>query len=101
LSGAYLSGADLSGANLSGAILTETYLTFAELSGSNLGQANLIKANLIKANLIGVSFNHVIVKDARFGLNTGMSRELQQDLIARGAIFEDAPGDRSGVLVPV
>jgi hypothetical protein len=30
-----------------------------------------------------------------------MSRTLKQDLIARGAIFEDAPpGDRSRVLVP-
>ena len=56
---------------------------------------------MIEANLTGVSFNNTIVKDARFGADAGMSRALQQDLIARGAIFEDAPpGDRSRVLVP-
>jgi uncharacterized protein YjbI with pentapeptide repeats len=81
---------------LTGAILTNANLTDADLSGSNLEQANLIEANLT-----GVSFNHAIVKNTRFGSNIGISRSLQQDLIARGAIFEDAPGDRSGVLVPV
>ena len=81
---------------MTGAILTGANLTEADLSGSNLKQANLKQANLT-----GVSFNKAIVKNARFGSNTGMSRTLKQDLIARGAIFEDAPpGDRSRVLVP-
>jgi uncharacterized protein YjbI with pentapeptide repeats len=92
----FLVGANLIDADLTGAILTEANLTDADLSGSNLEQADLIEANLT-----GVSFNHAIVKDARFGSNTGMSKSLQQDLIARGAIFEDAPGDRSRVLAPV
>jgi len=86
----------LIGANLTWAILNKANLTDADLSGSNLEQANLIEADLT-----GVSFNNAIVKDAHFGSNEGMSRVLQQDLIGRGAIFEDAPGDRSGVLVPV
>ena len=92
----FLAEANLIGADLTEAILTQVNLTDADLSGSNLEQANLIEANLT-----GVSFNNAIVKDAHFGSNTGMSRSLQQDLIARGAIFEDSPGDRSGVLVPV
>ena len=54
---------------------------------------------MIRANLTGISFDKAIVRDARFGWNTGMSRSLQQDLIARGAIFADALG--GGVLVPV
>jgi uncharacterized protein YjbI with pentapeptide repeats len=96
----FLAEANLIGADLTGAILTYSNLTDADLSGSNLEQANLIEADLTRVSFNRVSFNNAIVKDARFGSNTGISRSLQQDLIARGAIFEDALGDRSGVLIP-
>ncbi|HLO83835.1 MAG TPA: hypothetical protein VK203_02315 [Nostocaceae cyanobacterium] len=33
--------------------------------------------------------------------NIGISEGLERDLIRRGAIFEDSPGDRSSILTPV
>lgn len=41
------------------------------------------------------------VENTRFGYNAGISGALKRDLIARGAIFEDSPGDRAEVLTPV
>jgi uncharacterized protein YjbI with pentapeptide repeats len=102
LSYANLKKSFLVGANLIGADLTEAILTNAFLIDADLSVSNLEQADLIGANLTGVSFDHSIVKDARFGSNTGISRSLQKNLIGRGAIFEDTPpGDRSGVLIPV
>jgi uncharacterized protein YjbI with pentapeptide repeats len=65
------------------------------LSDANLSDSSLIGANLIGANLIGINLRDAKVKGAKFGNNLGISKSMKQDLISRGAIFEDAPGDRS------
>jgi uncharacterized protein YjbI with pentapeptide repeats len=66
------------------------------LSDANLSDSSLIDANLIGANLIGVNLRDANVKGAKFGNNLGISKSMKQDLIERGAIFDDAPpGDRS------
>jgi uncharacterized protein YjbI with pentapeptide repeats len=121
LLGAYLSDANLSGANLSGANLrianlsdanlfetniSNTNLFDANLRGANLNSANLSGANLSSANLTGaklfnVNLNGAIVEQALFGSNLGISVSLRQDLIVRGAIFDDCQGNRSDTnLVP-
>ncbi len=41
------------------------------------------------------------VENTRFGGNLGISESMKRDLIQRGAVFEDSPGDRSGVLTAV
>ncbi|NEO69298.1 pentapeptide repeat-containing protein [Moorena sp. SIO3H5] len=89
-----LSGANLSGANLSGADLSGADLSGADLSGANLSRANLSRANLIGTNLIGAE-----VENARFGNNPGIDQSMKPDLMKRGAIFEDFPGDRSALKV--
>ena len=58
--------------------------------------ATLLSADLSDADLSGAEVN-----GAQFGNNLGISNSLRQDLIARGAIFEDSPGDRARVLTPV
>jgi uncharacterized protein YjbI with pentapeptide repeats len=90
LSGANLSGADFFGINLSGANLTGANLSGANLTGANLSGANLTGDNLSGANLTGAN-----VREARFEFAYGIPELLKQELIARGAIFDDAPGDRS------
>jgi uncharacterized protein YjbI with pentapeptide repeats len=88
---ANLSGANLSDANLSGANLRIANLRDANLSGANLSYVCLIDANLKDANLRGAD-----IRGAKFGGNLGISKSMKQDLIDRGAIFDDAPpGDRS------
>ena len=81
--------------NLSGADLRDANLRDANLSDADLSDADLIEANLTHANL-----THANVENARFGYNKGISKEMKDDLIRRGAIFEDSPGDRSRILVP-
>ena len=123
LSGAILSGADLSDANLIGAILSRAYLIDtnlsrailssvylsgaylsdanligADLSRAILSDANLIGADLSDANLSGADLSGAVVEKARFGANVGLTEKMKLDLKRRGAIFEDSPGDRSGVL---
>jgi uncharacterized protein YjbI with pentapeptide repeats/transcriptional regulator with XRE-family HTH domain len=93
LSGANLIVADLSRANLSGADLSDTNLIGANLSGADLSGANLIGADLSRADLSGA-----VVEKARFGANVGLTEKMKLDLKRRGAIFEDSPGERSGVL---
>jgi uncharacterized protein YjbI with pentapeptide repeats len=88
---ANLSGADLSGANLSGADLRFVNLSDADLRGAYLSGAYLSGADLSKTK----------VKEARFSSNLGISESMKQDLIKKGAIFEDSPGDRSEVLTKV
>lgn len=92
LEGAYLSGSYLKGANLSGADLRYAYLEDANLSGTNLSGVDLRYANLSDANLSDARGEKAV-----FGNNLGISESLKQDLIAKGAIFNDAPGDRSSV----
>jgi len=116
LFGANLSDADLSGANLSGANPIRANLFGANLSGTNLSGANLRSANLFGANLSGANLSGADLSDAdlsgadlsqtkvekaRFSSNLGISESMKQDLIKQGAIFEDSPGDRSGVLTNV
>ena len=54
-------------------------LTLAELEETDLNGANLSGANLTGAN----------VENALFGNNEGLTKSLKQDLIARGALFQD------------
>ena len=114
LSGADLSGALLSDANLSGADLHRASLALASLSGADLCGANLTEANLNNCNLSdanlhnailknadlhqaglaltnlkGADFTGAIVKQARLWHDSGLSEEVKQDLIKRGAIFEE------------
>ncbi len=111
LSHANLSGANLSHANLSGAYLSFANLSHANLSGANLSYADLRGADLNHANLRGADLNHANligtylilanlslanVKNARFDYNSGVSEFLKQDLITRGAKFDEPPpGEKS------
>jgi uncharacterized protein YjbI with pentapeptide repeats/DNA-binding Xre family transcriptional regulator len=95
LSDADLSDADLSSVNLSDADLRRSDLSDADLRRSDLRGANLSGANLFYANLRGADLSGADVKKTRFGDNQGISESMKLDLKLRGAIFEDAPGDRS------
>jgi hypothetical protein len=44
---------------------------------------------------IGVDLSDVIVTKTQFGYGIGVSKITKQYLSARGAIFDDASGDRS------
>ena len=89
LRGANLRGADLSGANLSGANLIRV-----DLSGAYLSGAYLSGAYLRGADLSGVDFEKSIVTNAKFSSSSlGMTIELKQELIEKGAIFEDSLED--------
>ena len=98
---ANLSGAGLIDTNLSSAGLSDADLSSADLRNANLIGADLIDANLIGADLIGANLSGAFLTDttkvdnARFGYNLGISESMRQVLLAEGAIFEDAPGDRS------
>ncbi len=48
--------------------------------------------------LISACLSGAVVEKAQFGANLGLTEEMKLDLKRRGAIFEDSPGDRSGVL---
>jgi uncharacterized protein YjbI with pentapeptide repeats len=100
LSGADLSTAELIDANLSGTNLTNSNLSGANLSSADLSSADLINANLSGANLTGADMRLADLRDAdvnnaRFGANQGIDESIKQDLIARGAIFDDLSIDRS------
>jgi uncharacterized protein YjbI with pentapeptide repeats len=113
-SGADLSGALLSDANLSKANLHRVSLALANLSGANLTQVNLTEANLSNCNLSDADLSGAILKNAdlnqaglaltnlsgadltganvqqaRLWHDAGLSESTKQDLIHRGAIFED------------
>jgi uncharacterized protein YjbI with pentapeptide repeats len=87
---ANLSDSNLSDSNLSGADLRGAYLRYADLCSANLCSANLCDADLRGADLRGAK-----VDNANFGYGEGISKTMREDLRARGASFEDAPGDRS------
>jgi len=93
---ANLREADLYGANLNLSYLNEANLREADLSEANLCGADLRGAFLNRANLHGAT-----VQDAQFGEGKGLSREEKQDLARRGAIFDDASGDRGSAYFPV
>lgn len=84
LGGADLSGAFLGSSDLNHADLHRASLALANLSGANLAGANLHEVNLVNTNLSGVN-----VTGAKFGKNLGITPDLQQHLIAHGAIFEE------------
>jgi uncharacterized protein YjbI with pentapeptide repeats len=98
---ANLMNADLSGANMSFTNMSFTNLSFTTIELVNLSYAKLCGAELSGAelsfsNLIDAELNGAEVHNTRFGYkNKGISESMRQDLIDRGAIFEDAPGDRS------
>ncbi|XHX78502.1 MAG: pentapeptide repeat-containing protein [Stenomitos frigidus ULC029] len=104
---AHLKGANLNGANLSEARLSYANLNGANLSGANLGGvsfkgadlwfANLSYANLSRADLKGADLSGVIVEGTRFKATEGIDRAMQRELMERGAIFEDSPGDHSDI----
>jgi uncharacterized protein YjbI with pentapeptide repeats len=95
LSGAKLTQADLSDANLSHANLICADLTRSNLSNADLSNADLRRAKLMFANLSGANLNGAEVNDAQFRNNLGISESMRQNLIDRGAIFDDTSGDRS------
>ncbi len=101
LNGAHLSWAHLRGAHLNGAHLRGADLRGADLNGAHLNGAHLNGAHLRGADLNGAHLSGADVKNARFGYNVGISKEMRLDLIKRGAIFEDSPNDRSRSLTPV
>ncbi len=87
--------ADLSGVDLINATLINADLTKAILNSANLNGANLSYADLSGAYLKDINLSNANVKNTKFKSNSGISEIMKQDLIARGAIFDDAPGDRS------
>ncbi|AOY84499.2 pentapeptide repeat-containing protein [Moorena producens JHB] len=100
LSYTILSGADLSDAYLNSAHLRGAYLNSAHLSGADFSDSNLIAADFRGADLSDTNLIGADVKNARFGNNSGIDESMKRDLIKRGAIFEDLPGDRSESLTP-
>ncbi|MDJ0517146.1 MAG: pentapeptide repeat-containing protein [Trichodesmium sp. MO_231.B1] len=101
LSKANFREANLREANLREADLFLTDLFLADLSKAklreaDLSQANLSRARLREADLSGVKLsraklNESEVTDTKFSSNSpGMTEKLKQNLIQRGAIFEDS-----------
>ncbi len=89
LSDANLSRADLSDANLSRANLSRAYLSRADLS-----RADLSEADLSEVYLRGADLKDSLVLNTKFTSNSsGMTIELKQKLIEKGAIFEDSLED--------
>ncbi|WP_242032101.1 pentapeptide repeat-containing protein [Microcoleus sp. FACHB-672] len=86
---ANLSGANLAGANLREASLSNANLSGANLSGANLTDADLNHAGLVLTNFADVELAGANVEGARFRNDSGISRQMQETLQERGAIFED------------
>ncbi len=101
LRGADLSSANMSGANMSGAKLIGANLSDARLVAANMSGANLSDANLSGANLSGTNLSGAYVNNTQFESNLGISELMRQDLIARGAIFDDVSGDLSEARIPI
>lgn len=105
LSSANLSNANLNYAHLISANLSSTDLSYADLSSADLISADLRSTDLSSANLSYADLRSADLSDAKventiFGNNIGISLEQRYELIERGAIFNDFPGDRSGMLTP-
>jgi uncharacterized protein YjbI with pentapeptide repeats len=73
----------------------------ADVSRADLRVADLRDANLRDADLMGADLSGIQVEKTRFRNNLGITEELKKDLINRGAIFEDSPGDRSRILTRI
>ena len=78
---------------------TNSRITYA--NNAQLFFFKLFRWNLFDADLSGANLSSAKVENSLFGYNKGISDSLRQDLIRRGAIFEDSPGDRSEVLTRV
>ncbi|OCQ95519.1 hypothetical protein BCD67_09815 [Oscillatoriales cyanobacterium USR001] len=89
LSNAKFGGADLSGAFLGNADLSDADLHRASIALANLSGANLRGANLCETNLTNTNLSGADVTAARFKNNTGISEEMKDNLIQRGAIFAE------------
>ncbi|MCT7951146.1 pentapeptide repeat-containing protein [Ancylothrix sp. C2] len=85
---ANLGGANLAGANLKEANLSNANLSDADLSNANLSDAELKDAGLMLTKLAGVNLAGANIEGARFRHDSGITEEMQKDLIERGAIFE-------------
>ncbi len=79
---------------------TDDFSALVEIAGLDPLQ-DFAGANLSGANLSGANLSGATVENAIFGDNQGISPAMKRDLIERGAIFEDSPGDRSRVLTRV
>ncbi|MFB2833944.1 pentapeptide repeat-containing protein [Floridanema evergladense] len=106
LSNADLSNANLKFAKLNGARLVKAQLQSTELSNTKLAKANLIgadltNARLLEADLTDADLSGTKVKNAVFGDNLGIFATMKRDLIERGAIFVDSPGEEANVLTAV
>lgn len=91
----------LSGANLSGANMRDANMRDANMRGANMSGAKLSGAELSGADLSGANLSGIQVEKTRFRDNLGITEELKKDLINRGAIFEDSPGNPAGILTRV
>ncbi|WP_414528696.1 pentapeptide repeat-containing protein [Nodularia chucula] len=97
LSGTDLRDIDLSGVDLSCADLSNANLENANLENADLNCADVSGANLSGANLSNADFSDAIVENAVFRNNLGISSELKQELINRGARVKNLAGaDLSG-----
>ncbi len=116
LSGCELSGMDLRDIDLEGADLSEARLAKARLVGANLGSARLGGADLRAADLDASDLRGADLRGARLegallgaalldgawlGLGEGLSPELIEDLMARGALLASpAPAPEPGLEEP-
>ena len=105
LSGANLRGGDLReanlhGANLCGSDLREADLREADLREADLREADLREADLREVDLGGADLREAVVAQARFGTGIGLSEQSKENLIKRGAIFNDLLGETALSLVP-
>ncbi len=91
--GRQLSGVDLSDVDLSSVVDLKVGLL-------NLERVDIKRADLSGANLSGANLSNANVEKTRFGNNQVISEFMKRDLIKRGAIFVDSPGDRSQILTP-
>ncbi|MEO1148455.1 MAG: pentapeptide repeat-containing protein [Cyanobacteria bacterium J06638_22] len=109
LSEAILSGVDINGSDISYTTLHRTNLRGADLHGASLIGANirgstlrgvdlrfarLCDANIRNTDLCGVDFSRAEISGAVITNCKGLSPDNIADLKRRGAIFDDAPGDR-------
>ncbi len=78
-----LTGADLNRANLQGARL------MGDLNSANLSDTNLCDADLSFASLVSTNFSNANVTNTKFCRHRAIYPSLEQDLIARGAIFDE------------
>lgn len=89
LSEVELRSADLRSANLRSANLRSADLINADLSEADLSNANLRSADLTFTNLSDTNLSDAAITNTQFGFSVGLSTEEKQNLIKRGAIFDD------------